>query len=518
VSSAQSAATALQNGSWAPGGAGAFDVWFSDPGGEVAHVVQWALEYVAPLNQWINDLTGDKAKVGEFARTWHGVASDLDGFEDELLASANRISELEGRLARALRKRHDEIRDVLTQASEWSTATADAVELAYSIVQSVHDAVVGALSQLSGLIVTVLVPSLDPFDKINKLRQLANRARGFIEIIGELIEHMIDAFERLVALLQSLMPLIEEGLLYLRETLGVLLKGISPAFGLVPGLLGGAASDLLAGDPRVTELDPGDLTGKQYDAWVEANAVTEINSLTDLINGNGLVDLMGKEDRSVVDIMEVVGPDNKTHWVVALPSTQDWGLIKKLFGSDFADTLKDYPATNDLDSNIALMLMQNPHLATQYQRAVMQAMSDAGVPPGGDVVYTGFSQGGIMAATLASAENSPYHVVGVVTNGSPIGGFDIPSTIPVVSFEHFGDPVPLLDGEPIDTKALFSPNRHVVVLPTPGLNFDPNNTHNNENYANSVAAWEHSDGPSQLDLPDFYSGTVVSNQQHTWGE
>jgi hypothetical protein len=512
------ASSALQSGSWAPGGAGAFDVWFSDPGGEAATFVHWALEYVAPLNQWINELTGDKAQIAAFANTWNGVATDLDGFEAEMRASANRINDLEGRLARALRKRHDEVSEVLTHATEWSTATASAVELASTIVQAVHDAVVGALSQLSGLIVTLFVPSLDPFDKIYKLRQLTNRAQGFIDVIGQLIERMIDAFERLVALLNSLVPLIQDGLLYLRETLGVLLRDLSPALGLLPGLIGGAYADLLAGDPRVTELDPGDLTDDvQHTAWENANAVTEFDSLSDLITGNGYVDLMGKQDRSVINISQVVDANNDTHWVVALPSTQDWGLIKKLFGSDFADTLKDYPPTNDLDSNIALMLMQNPHLATQYQRAVLQAMSDAGVPAGGDVVYTGFSQGGIMAATLATTP-SPYNVVGVVTNGSPIGGFDIPSTIPVVSFEHFGDPVPLLDGQPIDTKALDSPNRHVIVLPTPGNNFSPDNTHSNPNYIDSVKDWEASDGPSTVGIPDFFSGSVVDNQQHTWGE
>jgi hypothetical protein len=532
--SASAVCAPLRSGSWSGGGVGAFQVGFADPGGQVTSFVHWALEYVAPLNEWVNQLAGNKAQVAQFASTWRGVATSLDACEDSLRTSAAEIAELDGRTGRALRKRHDEIRAVCRDASEWSTATATALELASSIVQAVHDAVVGALARLAGLVTTLFGFTLNPFDKIDQLRQLCNRAYDFIEAVAHLIQQMFDALGRLVALLQSLVPLIVEGLDYLREQLSAMLQrnaiavGLvlgGPVGGLVGGLLGGAGSDMLASAPRVTELNPNDLGPEKsdpYQAWLRANGVSEIGSLSDLIQGNGDVDLMGGSDRSVVSISEVV-KDGQTHWVVALPSTQDWGLLKKLFGDDFADTLKDYPATNDLDSNIALMLMDNPALSTQYERAVMQAMSDAGIPPGANVVYTGFSQGGIMAANLASNEHSPYTTVGVVTNGSPIGLFDIPEHIPVVSFEHFGDPVPSLDGQPIDLHAL-GPNHHEIVLPTPsdpknpGLNLSPDNTHNNPHYVDSVAKWQNSHDLSDLGIPDFFSGTVVSTQQHTWGE
>jgi hypothetical protein len=524
-----SAVTApLANGTWSNGGAGAFHVGFADPGGQVTHFVHWALEYVAPLNEWVNQLAGNKAQVTQFASTWRGVATSLDSCEDSLRGSAKELDQLDGRTGRALRKRHDEIRAVLADASEWSTATASALELASTIVQAVHDAVVGALSRLAGLVTTLFGFTLNPFDKIDQLRQLCNRAYDYIEAVARLIQQMFDALGRLVGLLQSLIPLIVEGIDHLREELSAMLQknaigvGLAlggPLGGLLGGLLGGAASDLLASAPRVTELNPNDLAEEQYDIWKASNSQKTIDSLADLIRTNGYADDMGGSDRSVIDIAMVEQADGTFHWVVALPSTQDWGLLKKMFGDDFADTLKDYPATNDLDSNIALMLMDNPYLATQYERAVMQAMSDAGVPPGADVVYTGFSQGGIMAANLASNANSPYNVIGVVTNGSPIGGFDIPATIPVLSFEHFGDPVPLLDGEPIDQRALDNPNRTVVILPTPDGNFSTENTHNNTNYAESVEAWEAANNTAPgFGDPPFYAGEVVDRQQHTWGE
>ena len=524
----------LRSGSWSNGGAGAFHVSYADPGGQVTSFVHWALEYVAPLNEWVNQLSGNKAQVAQFASTWRGVASSLDDCEDSLRAAANEIGELSGRTGRALRKRHDEMRAALTDASEWSTATAAALELASTIVEAVHDAVVGALSRLAGLITTLFGFTLNPFDKIDQLRQLCNRAYDYIEAVGALIQQMFDAFSRLVDLLGSLLPLILEGLQWLRETYGEILRVASPVVGTLvggplggalTGILGGAASDLLAGDPRVTELNPNDLSAEQRRIWELANEQTEIDSLADLISANGRADNMGGADRGVIDIMQVRDANGEVHWIVALPSTQDWGLLKGVMDENlWNDMLAEYPPTNDLDSNVALMLMDNPLLATQYERAVNQAMADAGVPPGADVVYTGFSQGGIMAATLATNENSPYNTIGVVTNGSPISGFDIPPRVQVVRFEHEGDIVPYLTTD-VDPHVAGTgnwnqqtpPDPDVVPLPAPDYPGEHGqDAHNNANYVQSVEAWE-ANQPTTDDVP-FYAGEIIDHQQHTWSE
>jgi hypothetical protein len=507
VSSASDVCAPLRSGSWSAGGAGAFTTGFSDPGGSVAGIVSWALEYVAPLNEWLDQLVGNEGQVSSFAATWRAVAADLADYEAQLVASAGRISELEGRTARALRKRHDDIEAVLADASEWSSATAASLELASTIVTAVHDAAVGALSELAGLITSLFGFTLNPFDKVTQLEQLSRRAIAFIEVVGELIDRMFDAFERLVALLRALGPLIQESLLYLRTVLGEVLRAEIP-------LVGGAFDDLLARDPRVSELDPRDLTQKQRELLDELNSQTSVDNFGDLIRNNGYVDSLGGGERSVIDIATVENADG-IHYNVALPSTQDWGQIKGFFDpSTLPDTLKDYPATNDLDSNIALMILDNPVLATQYERAVLQAMADAGVPEGARVVYTGFSQGGIMAGNLASSTDSPYETIGVVTNGSPLGTFDIPPGIPVVSFEHEGDVVPILDGQPVDQQNNDSPNRRTVVLPAPATGA----AHDNPNYVDSVRAWEGPTSGDQKPMPDWFGGTVVDRQQHTWGE
>jgi hypothetical protein len=123
-----------------------------------------------------------------------------------------------------------------------------------------------------------------------------------------------------------------------------------------------------------------------------------------------------------------------------------------------------------------------------------------------------------MAGNLASDSRSPYQTVGVVTNGAPLGSFDIPSHIPVVSFEHAGDPVPVLDGSINDPQNSSSPNRETVRLPAPDGSYSPGSTHHNGNYADSVRAWEEEMRNTGQPLPDFFGGTIVDRQQHTWGE
>jgi poly(3-hydroxybutyrate) depolymerase len=146
---------------------------------------------------------------------------------------------------------------------------------------------------------------------------------------------------------------------------------------------------------------------------------------------------------------------------------------------------------------------------------VLEAMRDAGISPGDDVVLTGFSQGGIMAANLASDPTFPYNTVGVVTNGSPIDTFDIPPNIPVYAFQHANDAVPMLDG---NVSGATGTNVNRVILPPVG---SPIDAHNNKNYAESIAAWEqqyrdiYGTPPAGLDL---LTGEVVEHSVFTASE
>lgn len=94
----------------------------------------------------------------------------------------------------------------------------------------------------------------------------------------------------------------------------------------------------------------------------------------------------------------------------------------------------------DMESNIALI----GALAAASLVAVESAMRQAGVRPGDAVVFTGHSQGGLVAARLA--ESGRYDTKGLVMVGAPRGSAPIRGDYPAVSLAHTDDVVPDLGG------------------------------------------------------------------------
>jgi hypothetical protein len=103
-------------------------------------------------------------------------------------------------------------------------------------------------------------------------------------------------------------------------------------------------------------------------------------------------------------------------------------------------------------------------------RAAEQAMTLAGIGSGSAVVFTGYSQGGLIAARLAASGN--YHTAGLYTLGGPAGQVPVPTSVPYVAVEHSEDIVPatggtfassqpvlvrrsLFDGHPPDSPVVF---------------------------------------------------------------
>jgi hypothetical protein len=76
-------------------------------------------------------------------------------------------------------------------------------------------------------------------------------------------------------------------------------------------------------------------------------------------------------------------------------------------------------------------------------RAVRQALAEAGARPGDPILSVGHSLGGIAAAQLAG--DPELNVVGVVNLGGPIASADL-RDVPVLSLEHEDDVIPALAG------------------------------------------------------------------------
>jgi hypothetical protein len=138
----------------------------------------------------------------------------------------------------------------------------------------------------------------------------------------------------------------------------------------------------------------------------------------------------GGEDGGI-DI-QVVGEPPNQRYIVNLPGTDDW--------------VGDPGDARDLGSNLRLVGGED----TVYSRGIQEAMREAGVPPGADVMLVGHSQGGMTAVNLAADPDfrDDYNVRHVVTAGAPTAQVPhIPDSTQVLSLENTGDVVPLTDGE-----------------------------------------------------------------------
>lgn len=147
-----------------------------------------------------------------------------------------------------------------------------------------------------------------------------------------------------------------------------------------------------------------------------------------------------------------------TVWRVHIPSTQMWKP-----GSS---------SINDVHAGVAATLGDGP---TQLERAVVEAMRQAGVPEGASVLLSGWSLGGLTAARLAAdpAFTAAYDVDAVVVAGAGIDATAIGGHIPVLAFEHGRgdgtvDPVPLAEDPRLPSLAADA-HRTTVRVPPPGL-------------------------------------------------
>lgn len=155
----------------------------------------------------------------------------------------------------------------------------------------------------------------------------------------------------------------------------------------------------------------------------------------------GLADLVAAGvglDDGRVRVLETTRGDGGSAWVVVVPGTQEWSPRA---GPNPFDLTTDVRALTG-EATIAAAGV-TAALAFARSRSVRATADDP-------VLLVGHSQGGILAAALASdpAFRRSNRVTHVVTSGSPVGLFPVPSTTRVLSVEHADDPVPRLDLTP----------------------------------------------------------------------
>lgn len=137
----------------------------------------------------------------------------------------------------------------------------------------------------------------------------------------------------------------------------------------------------------------------------------------------------GSADNGTIEV-QTVGD----RYIVYLPGTDDMTTL---------------PWTQDDDvRDMATNFLLSAGLPNAYQQGILDAMHAAGIDADDPVLLVGHSQGGMEAAAILS-QGSDFNVTHVVTAGSPtaqVAGF--PEGTHVLSLEHEGDVVPLLDLAP----------------------------------------------------------------------
>lgn len=102
----------------------------------------------------------------------------------------------------------------------------------------------------------------------------------------------------------------------------------------------------------------------------------------------------------------------------------------------------------DLTSNVSGVA----GLSAGSLRATEAAMHDAGVRPGDEVQFVGFSQGGLIAARLAGSGD--WNAAGLETYGAPAGDVALPPGLPGMAVRNSDDFVPALAGPQLQSQQL----------------------------------------------------------------
>lgn len=146
------------------------------------------------------------------------------------------------------------------------------------------------------------------------------------------------------------------------------------------------------------------------------------------------LEILGKHDQGIpydtVAVQEYFGTDGSKGWVVYIPGT-----------SSHRDSAIGWLQNVQLMSNRAQTRME-----AASTRLVLETMRRAGVKPGDRVSLVGHSQGGIVAASLASDMADRYRFEHVITAGAPIANHPIKAQTQVTSIEMQEELVSSLDG------------------------------------------------------------------------
>ena len=175
-----------------------------DPvGGITGMAVEWILQHIDPLKTWVNQLTGESAQVYGMSSSWDSISSSLASVAEELQSTAEAaMSGMQGEAVRAYLERQAVVYSAINGVSAASGAFGEALTKVADSVDSIHDAVVGAIGDIVGSCVSAAVEVvlsaglLAPVAEV----QVASKVAKWVGLIGPVIDILMEAVQAIMAI------------------------------------------------------------------------------------------------------------------------------------------------------------------------------------------------------------------------------------------------------------------------------------------------------------------------------
>jgi hypothetical protein len=255
---------------------------------------------------------------------------------------------------------------------------------------------------------------------------LATAAENYFSADAQ-VAHSIESIGNALRAHPWLLNLIPKAALERIQTGGAIAFGVAQ---FAPGSIAASSTRLLASSTDLDErVDSVQRIGLLNDRSVKFRSVAAelrkpISSLADI--GSRIQSVDASSGQVLVETY--VAPNGSRTLLVYLPGTQSFSPIA---------------GKNPFDLVTDTALLTEPE-NSELLKAVSAALNQSGAK-GANVIFAGYSLGGIAAAALAT--QSGQAVSGVVTIGAPVGQFQLPENVPVLSIQHSNDPVPAASGE-----------------------------------------------------------------------
>ncbi|GIJ00033.1 PGAP1-like protein [Sediminihabitans luteus] len=219
--------------------------------------------------------------------------------------------------------------------------------------------------------------------------------------------------------------------------------GLSQVIAHGPGLLGPLDDGSRDADVPGAADDLGRLLSVYRARFEELPVVTEVDATgVDLGSPRTMrealenLDVLYDHDSDAlptgsVGVQRILGDDGATRWLVTVPGTQ--------LGPGTA-----FGAVQDVQAMASDAAVRE---RTDTVQVVLESMRRAGVGADEDVMIVGHSLGG-MAATVVAGAATGFRVRQVVTAGSPVALYPVPSDVRATHVEVTGEVVSALDGAP----------------------------------------------------------------------